>query len=71
MLANWLSACRLHTIPATLTPIFIGTMISSTYTLSVLILVVVSGGFILIGTNLANDYFDYKNKADTRLDFKS
>jgi 1,4-dihydroxy-2-naphthoate octaprenyltransferase len=66
--STWISAARLRTLPAALAPVLIGTALA-----------VADGGFhapaalaallgallIQIGTNYANDYFDFVNGADT------
>jgi 1,4-dihydroxy-2-naphthoate polyprenyltransferase len=64
-LFNWLNAMRVHTLPAALTPILIGTILAKEIHFQTLIFIFISAIFIQIGTNLANDYFDYKKGADT------
>lgn len=65
VLGNWISAFRLKTLPAALSPVFIGAIISKSVHIPTLIIICITALLIQIGTNLANDYFDYKNGADT------
>ncbi|RAP38148.1 1,4-dihydroxy-2-naphthoate polyprenyltransferase [Candidatus Marinamargulisbacteria bacterium SCGC AAA071-K20] len=65
VLSNWFGACRIKTIPAAICPIIIGSTLASSLDIPSLILILISAVLIQIATNLANDYFDYKNDADT------
>lgn len=61
----WFSAFRVRTLPAALSPVFIGAILSESVHLLTFSLIIIVAVLIQIGTNLANDYFDYKNGADT------
>lgn len=68
-LAIWLSATRPKTLIAGLSPVCIGAAIAlyhGAFSLSTLFYALMTGLFIQIGTNLANDYFDFKKGADNR-----
>lgn len=59
---------RLRTLPAVLAPLVLGTILaflSGSFNFGMTILVVISAVSIQVGTNFANDYFDWKNGADT------
>ena len=67
-LAIWLQATRPKTLPAALCPVLIGAAMA--YDVGSVAWVVLAATFlsallIQIGTNYANDYFDYKKGADT------
>lgn len=65
---NWILAARPKTLFAALAPVLIGTAMASTEVLLdwFYVAVVFIGAFaIQIGTNFANDYFDFKQGADT------
>lgn len=60
-------ASRPKTWIASLSPVFIGTVMAVEINLSTFILTMLFSLFIQIGTNYANDYFDFINGADTQL----
>ena len=65
---NWILAARPKTLFAAFAPVLIGTAMASTEVLLdwFYVAVVFIGAFaIQIGTNFANDYFDFKQGADT------
>lgn len=67
-LRTWIMAFRLPTLPAAVVPVFVGTAVAAAdghFRLWVLIAALVATLLIQIGTNLANDYFDFKQGADT------
>jgi len=64
----WLMAARLPTLPAAIVPVFVGTAIGThagTFRPLVFIAALLASTLIQIGTNLANDYFDFRKGADT------
>ena len=64
----WIAAARPKTLPATLAPIVLGFALAMTDGVSqwwVALLAALSAGLIQIGTNFANDYFDFVKGADT------
>lgn len=64
----WLLAFRPKTLPAAVAPVLIGTAMAYGHGLqnyAVAIVAAFAALTIQIGTNLANDYFDYKKGADT------
>lgn len=64
----WLAAARPKTLPATLAPIVLGFALAMTDGVSswwITLLAALSAGLIQIGTNFANDYFDFVKGADT------
>ena len=64
----WILAFRPKTLPAAIAPVAIGTAIAygqGVHYFSMALLVLFAALAIQIGTNLANDYFDYVNGADT------
>ncbi len=64
----WWMAVRPKTLMAAISPVFIATAMAfgdGVYHLPTAILCLVGAISIQIGTNLANDYFDFKNGADT------
>lgn len=66
-LAIWMSVSRPKTLIAGLSPVCIGTAISyhhGHFNLYIFLAALMTGLFIQIGTNLANDYFDFKKGAD-------
>ncbi|MCP4180867.1 MAG: 1,4-dihydroxy-2-naphthoate polyprenyltransferase [bacterium] len=66
---NWLLACRPKTLSASLAPVLIGTIMAyeaGSIHIFISIITFLSALGIQIGTNLANDYFDFKNGADTK-----
>ena len=67
-LRHWISAARPKTLPAAAAPVLIGTAMAfsdSVMHWPTAVLVLVSALFIQIGTNLFNDYADFKKGADT------
>ncbi|HJO95918.1 MAG TPA: 1,4-dihydroxy-2-naphthoate polyprenyltransferase [Victivallales bacterium] len=65
----WFLACRPKTLSASLAPVLIGTIMAyETGSIHIFISIItfLSALGIQIGTNLANDYFDFKNGADTK-----
>lgn len=68
ILKNWLLAIRPKTLPAGIAPVFIGTAMAfgdGVYDFSIAPVCLVAALAIQIGTNLANDYYDFKKGADT------
>jgi 1,4-dihydroxy-2-naphthoate octaprenyltransferase len=64
----WILAFRLKTLPAAIAPVFIGTAMAigqGVQNYSIALVTLLAAVCIQIGTNLANDYFDFKNGADT------
>lgn len=63
--APWFSAARVKTLPAAVAPVFVGTMIAYPKIVGwVFAATILATLMIQIGTNFANDYFDYKNGVD-------
>jgi 1,4-dihydroxy-2-naphthoate octaprenyltransferase len=63
----WLMAMRPKTLPAAVAPVFVGTALAGTDRVFALFpaLAALAGALLIqIGTNLANDYFDYVKGAD-------
>lgn len=61
-------AARLPTLPAAIVPVLVGTAVgirAGTFRPIVFIAALVASTLIQIGTNLANDYFDFRKGADT------
>jgi 1,4-dihydroxy-2-naphthoate octaprenyltransferase len=67
-LSIWLKALRAHFLPATVSPVLIGTAAawfqSGRFDPVVFILALVGGIFVHLGANLSNDYFDARSEAD-------
>ena len=64
----WVTAIRLHTLPAIIAPIFLGTCIAFHDGIlhpTAVVVIVACALLIQIGTNLANDYYDALNSVDT------
>lgn len=64
----WLMAIRLPTLPAAVVPVLVGTataVASGAFRLFPFLAALGAALLIQIGTNLANDYFDYVKGADT------
>ena len=64
----WVIAIRLHTLPAIIAPIFLGTCIAFHDGIlhpTAVVVIVACALLIQIGTNLANDYYDALNSVDT------
>jgi len=73
--SNWLEATRPKTLPAALIPVLIGSALAwkhLSFHLDVFLMSSICALLIQIGTNFANDYFDFKKGADTdeRIGFK-
>jgi len=67
-LAIWWMASRPKTLAAALAPVFIGTGLAwrhGSFDLVVAIVTVVCAALIQVGTNFANDYYDFIQGADT------
>ncbi|NDC82294.1 1,4-dihydroxy-2-naphthoate polyprenyltransferase [bacterium] len=68
MLKNWVLAARLRTLPAAVAPVVLGAIIAyaaGRFNLLATLLAISGALAIQIGTNFANDYFDWRNGADT------
>lgn len=68
MLKNWIAAFRPQTLPAGLAPVAIGTAMAlgdGLFHAASALMALSAALCIQIGTNLANDYFDFKKGADT------
>lgn len=64
----WIIAIRLHTLPAIVAPIFLGTCIAlhdGIFHPTSVFVILLCSLLIQIGTNLANDYYDALNSVDT------
>lgn len=64
----WIDAARPKTLPAAFVPVWIGSTLAyydQTLNLAASLVALVCAFLIQIGTNFANDYFDFKNGADT------
>src|SRR4051812_12458473 len=64
----WLLAARPATLPAAVTPVIVGSAVAGAagqFRLLPFLAAFVCALLIQIGTNLANDYFDYQKGADT------
>ena len=64
----WFSATRPRTLPAALAPVVVGTALAAHVgraDFAAAALCLLFAGLIQIGTNFANDYFDYMKGADT------
>lgn len=62
---TWILAARPKTLIASLSPVLIGTVLASTFHPMIFLLTLLFALFIQIGTNLDNDYHDFKKGADT------
>ncbi|MEM0966526.1 MAG: 1,4-dihydroxy-2-naphthoate polyprenyltransferase [Verrucomicrobiota bacterium] len=65
--ANWILAARLQTLPAAITPVIVGSAIAqseNSFSLAPAILCAVFAVLVQVGTNFANDYYDWKQGAD-------
>ena len=74
-LKNWIHAARPKTITAASTPVIIGASLSylhDSFNLLVSLIALFCATLIQIGTNFANDYYDYKKGSDRddRIGFK-
>ena len=64
----WLLACRPATLLAGVTPVVVGAALAQAngvFQLGPALGALLGATFIQIGTNLANDYYDFKKGADT------
>jgi len=64
----WLEAMRLRTLPAAIVPVVLGitlATIDGTIHLGVSVLILLTAVLIQLGTNFANEYYDYLKGADT------
>lgn len=64
----WIEAARLRTLPAAFAPVLIGASVAyadSQLNLTITFIALVCALLIQIGTNFANDYYDFKKGADT------
>lgn len=64
----WLMACRPKTLPAAISPVILGTALAigdGGYHIPSAILALIGAMAIQIGTNLANDYYDFQKGTDT------
>ena len=64
----WVEAARLRTLPASLVPVLTGAVLAARegfYNLTVTFITLLCAILIQIATNFANDYFDFRNGADT------
>ena len=67
-LSIWIEGARPKTLIASISPILIGSAIAfrnGNFNAAILINALITGIFLQIGTNLANDYFDAKKGSDT------
>ena len=65
---TWISAARLRTLPAALAPVLIGTALAladDAFHAGAAAAALLGALLIQVGTNYANDYFDFVNGADT------
>ena len=60
----WLMAARPRTLAASIAPVVVGTAVAGALRPVAAVLCLLSSLFIQIGTNLANDYSDFKRGAD-------
>ncbi len=68
MISHWLYAARLKTLPVSLCPVILALALANdvgSFNLPVAIVIFLCVLLIQIGTNFANDYFDYIKGADT------
>ena len=67
MISHWLLAARLKTLPVCLCPVLLGITLSmdlASFQFNVAMITLICVLCIQIGTNFANDYFDFKKGAD-------
>jgi 1,4-dihydroxy-2-naphthoate octaprenyltransferase len=67
-LQTWILAARVPTLPAAIVPVLVGTATAWTtgaFLAGPFVAALVAALLIQIGTNLANDYFDFRKGADT------
>ncbi len=68
LIRTWIMASRPKTLPAAIIPVLVGTAVAIAYGKFAAIpalAALIASCFIQIGTNFANDYFDFKKGADT------
>lgn len=65
-LEKWFLATRPKTWIASLSPVLIGTVMAPSVSWVLFLMTALFALFIQIGTNFANDYFDFVNGADTK-----
>ena len=66
--AAWVHACRIPTLSAALVPVLVGTVLAwrhGSFSLATAVATLVGAVAIQIGTNLANDLYDFKKGADS------
>ncbi len=64
----WIEAARIRTLPASLIPVLVGASLAwnhDHFHLPATVVALICAILIQIGTNFANDYFDFRNGADT------
>lgn len=64
----WWQLTRPHTLTAAFAPVFLGTMISLTYTdlhVVLFLAMLIASIFIQMATNMFNEYYDFKRELDT------
>ena len=67
MISHWILAARIKTLPVSLCPVLLALSLSvrlETYSTLISLAIILCVLFIQIGTNLANDYFDFIKGAD-------
>ena len=74
-LTIWVQAARPQTLPAAFVPVLVGSVLAAKHqqlNWTATLMALLCAFLIQIGTNFANDYFDFKNGADTdqRLGFR-
>lgn len=65
----WLSAARPHTLPASVVPVLVGAALAvnhHSFRWDTTVVALICAILIQIGTNFANDYYDYKKGADRK-----
>jgi 1,4-dihydroxy-2-naphthoate octaprenyltransferase len=65
---RWLIAIRVPTLPAAVVPVLVGSALAAregAFDTVIFVVTMLAALWIQIGTNLANDYFDYAKGADT------
>lgn len=68
MISHWLLAARIKTLPVSLCPVLLALSLSTalpSYSQTISVLIILCVLFIQIGTNFANDYYDFIKGADT------
>lgn len=67
-LRGWYLAARPHTLPAAVVPVLVGTALAIAdrhFQITIALATLLASLLIQIGTNFANDYYDYRKGADT------